>query len=505
MPRRPIAPADLLIPLQPHDAEPMYRQIYRGLRDAILQRRLAPGARVPSTRTLSRDLGVSRNTVLLAFDQLLAEGYLVGSGGSGTYVAPELPDRFLTVGAKPRAGGGAAAPAGRLSRRGAGLVGFPTGAPRLNEPARAFRTGTPALDAFPIDLWARLAARRYRRLSIALLEHGDPAGYWPLREAIAEHVRAARGVQCEPAQVIVLGAAQQAIELAARALLDPGDAVWLEEPGYLGARGALLAAGARLVPVPVDREGIDVARGMALGPDARLVYVSPSHQYPTGATLSLSRRLALLRWAGEAGAWILEDDYDSEYRYAGRPLMALQGLDRDGRVLYVGTFSKTLFPSIRLAYLIAPKPLVPALVSIRGIGDQHASTIEQAVVADFMTEGHFARHVRRMRALYAERRAVFLDAAARWLDGLLEPLPADGGMHVLGLLREGVDDREASRAAAERGIEVSPLSLYYAGPCPRGGLLIGYAAVPSGLIPGAVRRLADALRAIPQQSGRRRR
>ncbi len=254
-------------------------------------------------------------------------------------------------------------------------------------------------------------------------------------------------MRCEASQVIVVNGAQQAVDLAARVLLDPGDTAWVEDPGYQGARGALIAAGIRLAPVPVDAEGLDVRRGARAAPGARLVYVTPSHQYPLGVTMSLNRRLALLEWASASGAWILEDDYDSEYRYAGRPLAALQGLDTAGRVIYVGTFSKVLFPALRLGYLVVPPELVDAFVAARALADRHSPSVTQAALADFIDGGHFARHVRRTRALYAERQAALVRAAQRTLGGLLEVAPAEAGMHLMGWLPVGVDDRVAARAA----------------------------------------------------------
>lgn len=352
-------------------AAPLHRQLYEGLREAILSGRLSAGALLPSTRELAAGLGVSRNTATSAYAQLLAEGYLEGRVGSGTYVARSLPDDLLRARSGPGGEPGGAGAEVALSRRGRLLAATPTTTARDAGPARAFRPGIPALDAFPFGLWRRLESRFWRRPPPGLLGYGDPAGYGPLRAGISAYLRAARAVRCSPEQVIVVSGSQQALDLAARVLLDPGDAAWVEEPGYAGARAALLGAGARLVPVPVDEEGLDVAAGARLGPDARLVHVTPSHQYPLGATMSLARRLELLGWARRSGAWVLEDDYDSEYRYAGRPLEALQGLDAEGRVIYVGTFSKVLFPSLRLGYLVLPPDLVDAFAAARELTDRH--------------------------------------------------------------------------------------------------------------------------------------
>ncbi|QIN85306.1 aminotransferase class I/II-fold pyridoxal phosphate-dependent enzyme [Rubrobacter tropicus] len=463
------------------------------MRAEILAGRLPARARLPSTRAVAAELGVSRTTVVAAFDQLLAEGYLEGRAGSGTYVAPSLPDDMLGVRgvarSKVRASGGRRA----LSRRGEVMAATPTSVARDRGVPRAFRPGVPATQEFPFGAWRRLVGRVWRRPSVGLLGYGEPAGYGPLRREISAHLGPARAVRCGPEQVIVVSGSQQALDLCARVLLDPGDAVWVEEPGYRGARAALLGAGATLVPVPVDAEGLDVGVGIGRDPDARLACVTPSHQYPLGVTMSLARRLELLRWAGRSSAWILEDDYDSEYRYSGRPLEALQGLDTEGRVIYVGTFSKVLFPSLRLGYLIVPPDLVDAFTAARELSDRQPPGMEQAVLAHFMAEGHFARHVRRTRSLYAERQALLVEEAAKHLSGLLDVPPAGAGMHLVGRLPAGKDDREASRRAAGRGVEAPAISLYGKPSDGRGGLMLGYAAVDEAGIRQGVRRLAQAL------------
>lgn len=461
---------------------PLHLQIYRRIRGAILGGALPPGSRLPSTRTLAADLGVSRNTTEEAFSQLEAEGYLVRRVGDGTYVA--LPDSPAPP-PRPRAGGPVRSPGSRsLSARGRAIAG----AGACPEPTvpRPFAAGLPALEAFPFDTWSRLLARRLRRSGRDLLGYGDPAGYGPLREAVAAYLGTARGVTCNPRQVIVLTSSQQALDLAARLLVDPGDEVWMEEPGYLGGRAALTAAGARIVPVPVDENGLDVARGESLAPGARLAYVTPSHQYPLGVTLSLERRLALLAWAERAGSFLVEDDYDSEFRYTGRPLAAIQGLDSAGRVLYVGTFTKALFPSIRLAYLVAPEDLVDAFVHARTLMDGHTPTLLQAVLADFLAEGHFGAHVRRMRALYHERRDALLEAGATLG-------PVEAGFHATLHLPAGTDDVAVARRAAARGIEVQPLSRFYAGSTVTPGLVLGFAGIAPEAIREGMRRLAEVL------------
>jgi GntR family transcriptional regulator/MocR family aminotransferase len=484
----------LTVPLDPAAPTPLFRQIYDGLRHGILAGTLAPGARLPATRGLAGELGVSRNTVLNAYEQLLAEGYLEGKIGSGTYVPGTLPEELLQV--RPAAMRERPAPAKRraLSRRGETLARPASETPRPSLAPRPFRPGIPALDAFPFASWMRLVARHHRRPPPEALAYGHAAGYRPLRQAVAAHLGAARAVQCEPDQVLIITGSQQGLDLIARLLLDPGDAAWVEEPGYPSARAALRGAGVAPIPVPVDGDGLDVAVGSARCPDARLAYVTPSHQYPLGVTLSLPRRLALLDWARRADAWVVEDDYDSEFRYAGRPLAALQGLDRDGRVIYLGTFSKALFPALRLGYLVVPPDLVDAFVAARMVIDRQCPTLMQAVVADFIAEGHFARHIRRMRTLYAERQEVLQRAARRELDGLLNLRPSQTGLHLVGWLVGERDDRQASRRAAQAGLEAPPLADYCVEPCQRGGLLLGYAGSDARQIRDSVRRLSWALR-----------
>jgi GntR family transcriptional regulator / MocR family aminotransferase len=483
----------LTVPLDSTAEAPLFRQLYEGLRQGILAGRLAPGARLPATRRLANELGVSRNTVLNAYEQLLVEGYLEGRAGSGTYVPRTLPDDMIAVRATVKDERAASPRRPTLSRRGAllaqgsFLTSCFTGVPR------PFRLCGPALDRFPFATWMRLVSRHHRRPPPARLSYDHPAGYAPLRQAIAQHLGPARAVHCDPEQVLILGGAQQAFDLIARLLLDPGDKAWVEDPGYPGVWSAIQGAGADIVAVPVGADGLDVAAGQARCPKARLVYVTPSHQYPLGVTLSLPRRLALLDWARRANAWIIEDDYDSEFRYAGRPLAALQGLDRDGRVLYLGTFSKSLFPALRLGYLVVPPDLVDAFVAARAVTDRQSPTLMQAVVADFLQEGHFNRHIRRMRTLYSQLQETLLRAAQRELGGQLELGPCATGQHLLGRLEPGRNDRQASLAAERLGVEAAPLSSCCIEPPQRGGLLLGYGGFDARQIRDGVRRLASGI------------
>ena len=518
-PKRKRGPASPVVQLavDPESATPLYRQVYEGLRDAMLSGRLARGARLPSTRALATDLGVARNTVLLAFDQLRSEGYLHGRRGGGTRARDVVPDAMLSVPRATRARHdagkhtrrGAVTSSSRTSRipgvalqistRGRTLVETGSTLIRPAGPHAPFELGVPAIDAFPMRLWAKLAGRRWRRGDIDLGEL-DPAGEPALRAAIASYVGAARGVRCTAEQVFVLNGAQQALHLVSQVLLDPGDDVWMEEPGYVGARVAFLAAGARPVPVRVDDEGLDVAEGIRVAQRARLAYVTPSHQFPLGVVMSASRRLQLLAWARASGAWILEDDYDSEFRYAGRPLPCMQGLEAEQRerghhahVLYVGTFSKTLVSGLRLGYMIVPDELVDAFRAARSTVDRHTPTSYQHVLADFIGEGHYFRHIRHVRNLCAERQAALVDAASTRLAGLIDIAPDPAGLHLLGRLAPGIDDVVAHEAAMARGIRSWPLSKFHLGPPTRGGLVLGYGGFDEARIRRAVGELGRVL------------
>jgi GntR family transcriptional regulator / MocR family aminotransferase len=469
---------------------PLYRQLYGRLRAAILAGEIPRGMRLPSTRTIASELGVSRNTILNVYDQLRAEGFVDGQAGSGTRVAMALPTH-LPYGSPAitplRMQGGLDI----LSRRGRVLAARGTFARRRVGPL-ALSWGVPALDRFPLAIWARLTARRLRHTDGGLLDYADASGYAPLREAIATYVSASRGIRCAPEQIIVVAGAQQGLDIAARVLLNPGDMAWMEEPGYRGAHAALLGNGARLLPVPVDENGLDVAEGARRGM-ARLAYVTPAHQFPLGHVMSLQRRLALLEWAVHASGWVIEDDNDSEYRYDGHPLPTLFGLDRDGVVIHVGTFAKTIFPALRIGYLVVPADLVDAFAAARGVAGWCCSLIDQSVLADFITEGHLARHIRRMRSLYSKRRDALVESCVRRLDGMVGLDAPPVGMHAVVWLDPALDDRECARRALEHGVTTSPISEFCLEPFPRPGLVLGYAAVNPNEIDAAIGRLAIAL------------
>ncbi len=446
------------------------------LRQAIHHGALSVGQRLPSSRVLAGDLNLSRVTVEAAYGQLEAEGYLQRRVGQGTFVAIRIAK------SPPPATRTAML---RLSLRGQQIVH--TGGCRDPQHPQAFAAGSPDLRAFPLALWKQLTAQRLRLQGENLLRYGDPQGYLPLREAIAAHVNQTRGVVCDASQVIVLTSSQQALQMIATLLLDSGDSVWMEEPGYAGARNAFISAGAALTPVAVDGDGLRAEPSL---PDPRLIYLTPSHQYPTGAALSLARRLALLAQAERQQAWIIEDDYDSEFHYDGLPIPAMQGLDRHGRVLYLGTFSKSLFPSLRLAYLIVPPALVAPFVTARTVYDGHSAQLMQAVTAEFIRLGHFAAHIRYMRQLYHSRRDVLLTEVREKLSHFATAAPAAGGLQLSVWLQPG---REAALSQQARRLGVLTPGLtaqYQTVQAQRDGWLLGFSALTPGEIRSAVERLA---------------
>ena len=464
------------------------KQVYDGYRAAILEGRLRPGQRVPSTRAAARELGISRLPVLNAFEQLLHEGYLESRTGSGTYVATSMFDRVGGTRPQPRSGTRASTRPSAVPKPWREVDAC---VPRTD--LGAFRVSLPALEHFPRKTWARLVSRHARRMPIELMAYGDPAGHLPLRHAIADYLRTSRAVACDPSQILIVSGSQMALQLCARVLLEPGDAFGLEDPGYPGARNALGATGAALRTIAVDEDGL-VVRSLDREKQApRAVYVTPSHQYPLGVSMNVARRLELLDWARRHRSWIIEDDYDSEYRYASRPLAALQGMDEAARVVYIGTFSKVLFPALRIGYLVAPAALVHRFVAHRDAFDLFSPTLYQLALTDFLCDGHFGRHVRRMRAIYQKRRDALVEAIRRRLDGVLTIVNADAGMHLTAWLPAGTDDREVARHAAVRGISATALSSCYSGRTSRPGLVLGFGGISEEAIVPAVETLARAI------------
>ena len=474
--------------------EPLHRQIYDGYRTAVVDRTLRPNERVPSTRTLAAELGVSRIPVLNAYAQLIAEGYFESRGGAGTVVSSTLPEQVpmsekstteprLAQGPRP------------ISRDCLPLPPMQGVLPWLGGRWGAFGVGQPALDQFPLNIWSRLVVRQCRKLTVGSMYYSDPQGAVDLREAIAAYLRTARGVRCEADQIIIVSGSQQALEIAVRVLIDRGSSVWMEEPGYRFARNALNLNNCRIVPIPVDNEGLNVAAGLERCRKARAALITPSHQYPLGVTMSASRRLQLLEWAQKAGSWIIEDDYDSEFRYESNPIACLQGLDRYARVVYIGTFSKVLFPSLRLGYVVVPPDLVDRFLAVRLIHDIGPPTFFQAVLADFLREGHFSRHVRRMRLLYRERRSALVESLHEELGVPVDVAGEQAGLHLSITLPPRFRDHEIAERAARQKLWLAPLSSsYLERPSPQ-GFILGFSNISADEMPRAVRRLRDILQA----------
>jgi len=469
--------------------KPLHRQIYDAYRDAILSGALRPGQRVPSTRGLAFELGVSRIPVLSAYAQLGAEGYFQSHAGSGTKISLSLPDQGVSS-QTPRS----LSSVGRHRTANSGLLLRPVNTPPWRRGLGAFAVGQVATEEFPLRVWNSLVARHSRGMNAKSLDYGHPLGLKHLREALASYLRTARGVRCEAEQIMIVSGSQQALDISARALLGPGSRVWIENPGYRYARMAFTLNGCRIVPVPVNDEGLDIASGIERCPHARAVLVTPSHQYPLGATMTASRRLQLLDWAARSGAWILEDDYDSDYRYEGMPISSLQGLDSSAHVIYIGTFSKVLFPSLRLGYLVLPRDLVERFLTVRLAMDIGPATFSQAVLADFIREGHFARHIRRMRLLYRERRHALLHCIEKEFGAEHTVAGEPAGMHIC-LTFEGVSDREIAARAAHAGLWLVPLSTSYVGKRPRQGFILGFGSTSAREMPYAVRKLRAVINA----------
>jgi GntR family transcriptional regulator/MocR family aminotransferase len=459
--------------------------LYGELRSAILDGRLAQDARLPASRDFAKQYGLSRGTVVSVLERLQAEGYITSRVGFGTWVnrveAPRPVRHTKTTPAYIR----------RV------ISTYDPPQPWIDtafcKGARPFRIGVPAINEFPSEVWGRLAADRARKFRPWLNEKSDRRGHRPLRDAIAEYLRTSRGVQCTTEQIVLVSGIQQALDLLARLLLKKGDPVWMEDPGYFGARIAFENVGAVMIPVPVNEEGMSVSTGMKICPDAKGAYVTPAHQFPLGSTMSLERRTGLLRWAARTGAFVIEDDYDSEYRFAGPPLPALQSLDNHSSVIFIGSFSKTLFPALRVGYVVLPAPLIDPFVALRYRTDFRNSSFDQAVLCDFIVNGHLARHLRRMRTLYAERLETLMEGAEQHLGGLLEISNVRAGLYTIGYLKNGMTSRQAEELALSEGLEVLAVdrcALRHPDP---NALLLGFGGFEQSAIRQGLKRLARAL------------
>ena len=476
-----------VIAVDRRSSKPLHRQVYEAFCAAIVGGSLRAGQRVPSSRALALELRISRIPVLSAYSQLLAEGYFEARSGSGTFVSSSLPDQRMSLDSDDPITPAVRSGWPLVSRRSRLLPSYKP-APWTNKWG-AFIVGQLAFEHFPFQVWSSLVNRHVRNIRVTSLHYGDPMGSESFRDTVAAYLRTTRAVRCDAGQIMIVSGSQQALDLCARVLLDPGDKVWIEEPGYWLARHVFTMAGCCLVAVAVDEEGLNVAAGIKRSRRARVAFVTPSHQFPLGVTMSASRRLQLLDWAHGSGSWIIEDDYDNEYRYESMPIASLQGLDRHTRVIYIGTLSKTLFPSLRLGYIVIPRDLVDRFLAVRQAMDVYPPHLYQAVLHDFIGEGHFARHIRRTRPIYSERRNVLVEALRRDLGESVEVLGAEAGMHLVATLRKGLRDGSVSKQAARRDLWLWPLSSCYLGKALRQGLILGFGSTTPEEIPNAVRRL----------------
>lgn len=469
----------------------LHHQLYVALRDSILTGAAAPGAILPSTRTLSEDLSISRGTVSSVFEQLAAEGLVESMIGSGTRVTEVIPKDFQKLIRQRQKTTRAEAIPLRLPHRVKLLTTFTD--TRGESQPRPFTPGVPALDQFPIDVWVKLASRRWKAASARELCSSAAAGSQELRNAIAAHAGVVRAAVCGEDNVLVVSGAQQALDLCARVLTDPGDVCWIEDPGYLGARQAFSLAGMRLIPAAADEHGLDVERAIATLPQPRLIYVTPSHQYPLGGTLVLERRIALLQYAERVGAWIVEDDYDSEFGYAGAPISCLQGLDVSERVIYIGSFNKTLFPGLRLGFAIVPADLTTAFQIARLHSDGHPPAVSQTILTEFLVSGAYSSHIRKMRAVYMERRNHLLQLIEAYLPEI-EVGVHDRGLHFVGYLPSAIQDVKLSGLAKHHKIVVPALSQFYLSEKRKNGLLFGFACTLPFQMEPAIQKLASAIK-----------
>lgn len=480
---------------------PVYEQLYEGIRSAILRGVLRPNDRLPATRLIAEELGVSRNIVVMAFEQLVMEGYVQSRSGSGSFVAAEIPAVMEHGG--PDKGGLVRKEIVRNETRRLSSPFVQTlqrvVLPRntMREESLPFQTGQPDLDIFPFAVWSKLAARVYRYLEFQHLGYEDAAGYYPLREAIAGHLRVNRSVQCEADRILVVGGTQQALALCAQLLLQPGDRFWIDDPGYTNARAVFTLFGGEPCPIPVTGEGTDIDYAARHYPDARLAFITPSHQDPVGGTMPLAQRLRLLAWARDHRQWLIEDDYDSELRYKGKPIPSLQGLDTHGNVIYIGTFSKVLFPALRVAYMVLPdQEVFQAFKSLKALNDRQSALTDQLILTDFIREGYFHRHLRKVRGIYNNRLQCLMGELDIHLSDVLSFTDPSAGMHLAAYFRRPVDEARLLQAAADKGLVLPSLKEYTIGSYDRPGILLGYAAFPEDKIRKAVKALARCIREI---------
>jgi GntR family transcriptional regulator/MocR family aminotransferase len=482
--------------------EGMSRQawLYTAIRSAILDGQLPAGARLPASRDLAKQQSISRGTVLAVFAQLVAEGYLIGQVGKGTFVSASIPVNSFTTAnvVSPTCSNNWL---NRLSKRGLALTQTPFELEGRPDTARPFRPNQPDLKLFPYAKWNRIAARRARMSQKSLLSTGESMGYRPLRQVIVERLRYSMRINANPEHVAIVGSMQQAFDICSRLLLESGDKVWMEDPGYPGAYQIFKSNGANVVGVPVDTDGMDIAAGKRLAENARLAYVTASRQTPLGMPLSLDRRLSLLRWADGVDAIVIEDDYDSEYRFSGNPLAALKSLDKSERVIYVGTFSKLLFPSLRLAYIVLPDWLSEPFASALSLTCRHISLLPQVVLHEFMSEGHFGRHIRYMRTLYKERATIFQEVVLSRLAGQVNLSSISAGLDTVAFLHHSMDDRTTCKALVAAGIETRPLSAYKVATDPPAGMVLGFAPFDRTEILAGTEAMARVMEQLTCSSG----
>lgn len=494
-----------LVRLDRRKSIPLTTQLYDSLRDAIQAGQLPKRFRLPSTRELAVQLSISRTTVINAFDQLVAEGYLVSSVGQGTHVSHRLPEedlmaKFHRSERKSEQKERASSPkevAKLDSSFGLAVAEIDLSHLSVSNELKPFRAGVPALDEFPVALWSRLVRKIWRDMDFQDLSYGDAAGHLPLRKAIANYVRGFRGVRCSDDQVMIVNGTQQALDIATRLVMGPGDKVLFESPGYPRAKSAFQSLEVHLVHVPVDQNGMNVAKAVEFSPDAKLAYVTPSHQFPLGVTMTIERRMQLIDWANQHQSLIIEDDYDSEFCYSHRPIPSLQGLDSGDRTIYIGSFSKVIYPSLGIGYAIVPPGVVDRFRNVLGLVGRPPSKIDQMVLTEFIEAGHFARHLRRMRTVHKARRSALIDALQQQLGDVLKIIGTDAGLHLTALLDAKWNDRAVAHKAADLGVLIKPLSVFFDDDQQsdlRNGLVFGFASSTPSQIRGAIRKLQPIFR-----------